>query len=188
MAERFQYDQPGTLSRPGPIGRVARLALGLLSAYAVVLILAGAPAFHSGRALRVSSVWFMILLAFYFFPDIVNIGFGKAWKRGHLYLGLVVLAGLSALVSWAEYGSPLGPPLGILVGGWLVYAFGHMGIAFFLATLLGTPGCEMRSIPQLWSLVTGRGSKEYYCPGMLTPIDRWEGALRAKRRGKVKLE
>ena len=120
MAERFQYDEPGTLSRPGPIGRVARLALGLLSAYAVVVILAGAPAFYAGSALRVPAVWFMTLLAFYFFPDIVNIGFGKAWKRRHLYVGFVVLAGVAALVGWVAYGSSLGPPLGILVAGWLV--------------------------------------------------------------------
>ncbi len=182
MAERFRYDEPGTLSRPGPIGRVTRFILGAFCVYVVLAILTNASAFFTGRALHVTSVWFMILMGLYVFPDVVNIGFSKAWKRFHLLTGLVALAGVAALISWATYGSVFGPPLGIVVSIWLLYTFGHLGISFLLATLLATPGCEMRSIPQLWALVSGKTAKEHYCPGVLTPIDRWEAKLRRSVR------
>ena len=55
-----------------------------------------------------------------------------------------------------------------------MYAFGHLSLSFLLSTAIATPGCEMRAIPHLWTLVTGRATKEHYCPGALDSIDRWE--------------
>ena len=44
-----------------------------------------------------------------------------------------------------------------------------------LAALLATPGCEMRSIHHIYSVLTGRPTAEHHCPvGPLTAIDRWE--------------
>ena len=46
---------------------------------------------------------------------------------------------------------------------------------FLLAALLATPGCEMRSIHHIYSVLTGRPTAEHHCPvGPLTAIDRWE--------------
>lgn len=183
MSERFRYDEPGTLPRPGPMGRVTRFIFGTVCVWVVLTILTNASAFFTGSSLYDVGVWLMSLWGLYVFPDVVNIGFSKAWKRFHLLTGLIVLAGVAALASWATFGSVVGPPLGIFVALWLLYTFGHLGIAFLLAALLATPGCEMRSIPQLWGLVTGKSAKEHYCPGVLTPIDRWEAKLRASRQG-----
>jgi len=45
--------------------------------------------------------------------------------------------------------------------------------------VLATPGCEMRAIPHLLSLVTGQEAKEHYCPvGPLHRIDKWEASLK----------
>lgn len=183
MAKRIRYAEPGTLSRPGPIGRAIRFILGAFCVYLVVAILTQASPFFTGRALHAASVWVLIFIGLYLFPDVVNLGFGKAWKRFHLLLGLVALAGVTALVGWAMNGSTVGPPLGTLVSIWLLYVFGHLGISFLLAAFQATPGCEMRSIPQLWAVISGKPAQEHYCPGVLTPIDRWEAKRGARRRG-----
>ena len=115
--------------------------------------------FFTGKALYSARSWFAILMGLYVFPDVVNIGFSKAWKRSYVLTGLVAAAGVAAMVSWATYGDVIGPPSGILVGIWLLYTFGHLGIAFLLATLLATPSCEMRSVAQLWAMVSGKTTK-----------------------------
>ena len=48
-----------------------------------------------------------------------------------------------------------------------------LGISVVLSALIATPACEMRSIPHLRTLTTGRATKEH-CPGALDRIDRWE--------------
>ncbi|MBU2676993.1 MAG: hypothetical protein KJP16_07900, partial [Gammaproteobacteria bacterium] len=58
---------------------------------------------------------------------------------------------------------------------WEVYAFGHLGLAFLVSGLIGTPGCEMRAFHDLYSRVSGMPTKEHFCPiGPLHPIDQWE--------------
>jgi hypothetical protein len=39
---------------------------------------------------------------------------------------------------------------------------------------LGTPGCEMRAIPDLLGRLTGHTAQEHHCPGFITPLDNWE--------------
>ena len=58
---------------------------------------------------------------------------------------------------------------------WLLYVFSHLGLAFVLSGIIGTPGCEMRAYHDLYSRLTGVPTKEHYCPvGPLSPIDHWE--------------
>jgi hypothetical protein len=178
--ERFRYAEPGTLTPPGPIGRVVRFILAAFCLDVALMIATQPSAFVTGHALRAPSLWVAILIGLWVFPDVVSLGFGKPWKRSRLLMGVAALAGVASLVGWAAYGSAVGPPLGVVAGIWLIYTFGHLGISFLLATFLATPGCEMRSIPQLWALVSGAKAKEHYCPGVLTPVDRWEAKLRAK--------
>ncbi len=68
-----------------------------------------------------------------------------------------------------------GPFFAYVLWGWLFYIFTHLGAAFLIAAIIGTPGCEMRAFHDLWSRLTGISTKEHVCPvGPLTPIDRWE--------------
>ena len=59
---------------------------------------------------------------------------------------------------------------------WLtvLYVFGHLGLSFLLSAVIATPGCEMRAIPHLWTLLTGRATREHHCPGFLDSLDAWE--------------
>ena len=57
---------------------------------------------------------------------------------------------------------------------WVVYTFGHLSLSFLLSAPIATPGCEMRAIPHLWTVLMGRATEEHYCLGALDAIDRWE--------------
>ena len=58
---------------------------------------------------------------------------------------------------------------------WLSYVYGHLGLSLLIASVIGTPGCEMRAIPHLSTIVTGRETAEHYCPGFFNGLDKWEG-------------
>ena len=72
-------------------------------------------------------------------------------------------------------------PLGWFMVVWLFYLYGHLGISMLIAGFIGTPGCEMRAIPHLWTLLTSRDTKEHYCPGFLNGLDAWESKAKVKQ-------
>ena len=86
---------------------------------------------------------------------------------------LLACAG-AILVDLVLYGQVWGPPLGVVVYAVTVYTFAHLGLSFILATVLATPGCEMRAIPDLLGRLTGRTAQEHHCPGFIQPLDDWE--------------
>lgn len=174
----YAYSAPGTVQPPGPIGRVARLLLGVACAVPVYSILTQPEGFLAGRALTTWTLWATSVLGWMVFPDVVNLGFTRRWKRSSLRIGLLAGGAVAALAGWMIEGSVVSWPLGTFSTVWLFYTFGHLGLSFLLAFILGTPGCEMRSIPQLLARLTGRTSLEHYCPGFLTPLDRWEARHR----------
>jgi hypothetical protein len=63
-----------------------------------------------------------------------------------------------------------------------IYAHGHIGISNLLAGFIGLRGCEMRVIPYLIDWVAGSNTELALCPGIWTPIDRWETGLRKENR------
>ena len=117
--------------------------------------------------------WIAVLLTLWVFPPVVNIGFTRSWgtKPRMVIAGLAAVAIVSGL---ALYGNWWAPPLEVLLLVWMIYTFGHLGLCFLIASAISTPGCEMRAIPHLWTRLTGRATKEHFCPGFLDAIDRWE--------------
>ena len=80
--------------------------------------------------------------------------------------------GVVAFVIHGELNSPI---LGVPLFAWLTYFYGHLGLSFVVASVLATPGCEMRAIPELVGHMTGHGSAEHHCPSsLITKIDEWE--------------
>ena len=85
----------------------------------------------------------------------------------------ITLAGIGHLLT----GSMETEFLARAIWGWELYLFFHLGAAFIIAALIGTPGCEMRALHDLYSRVSGIPTKEHYCPvGPLHPIDQWESS------------
>ncbi|RMH12407.1 MAG: hypothetical protein D6701_13555 [Gemmatimonadetes bacterium] len=183
-AGRYRYAPEGALPRPRWIGRGVRLLLGLWCLSLAAQIVTGADGIVWEGALAHSRAWwFVIAIALYVFPDVLNIGWGIRIPRRRLLGVLAAVGAAAAGAGWLVAGSPVAWPLGGLVWAWTLYTFGHLGAAFVVATLLATPGCEMRSLPELWARLRGRPTREHYCPGFISAIDRLEARLLGGPRG-----
>lgn len=166
--------EPGTLSRPGPLGRLLRLGLGGLCLYALWDVLSHANVLVSRPYSSLGGLVVIIAVAVCTFNYVVNIGFSKSWGQRPLIVSLGIIA-LSAAVAFVATGGLDSPIVGVPLMFSLAYLYGHLGFAFVLAALLATPGCEMRSIPEALGRVRGRRTDEHACPAtFITKLDEWE--------------
>lgn len=167
------FEEEGTLDKPKIVGRLVRFAIGGWLIFLVTPIFLNIGALlENGLPLNVGNyigaAIFLLVL-----PYVVNIG----WRLNSRRLPQIIVIGLSLLLGAFDYlstGVIYGPTLKVFTLLWILYTATHLGVSFVLAALLATPGCEMRAIPQLWSILTGKGSDEHYCPGFLNGLDRWE--------------
>lgn len=165
---------PGSLSKPGPIGRLLRLLLGVLCLYALWGLMNIGPDFVENPIGLLPNLGLMILFALCLFNYVINIGFSRDWHRYPLIASLIFLAAV-ATVGYLFTGDAGTDILGVSVLLWLGYFYTHLGVSFLLAAFLATPGCEMRAIPELFGKITHREAKEHHCPvGILSGIDQWE--------------
>lgn len=168
-----RFEKRGTLPKPGPIGRIVRLFWGILLGYAVYDLLIHRDGFVR-ESMPYWTVWIYIPLLLMVFPYVVNIGFGVNWRAWPRWIVIVILAGgmvASRLITGYSWWSPA---VGWFTYLWFLYLCTHLGSSFLVSALIATPGCEMRALPHLWMLVTGRETSEHYCPGMMDTVDGWE--------------
>ena len=178
MTEAARFQKPGSLERPGPVGRLTRLVFGVGCLYFVFSLLENGSERMISRVPDALSLWVMMFLGFYLFSYIINIGFTRSWGRRPRLL-VIVAAAAMAVLSLFSNGKLWGPPLGWFVFLWLLYVYGHLGISFIISSVIGTPGCEMRAIPHLWTVISGHETPEHHCPaGPLSGIDAWEAGRR----------
>ena len=165
-----------TLVKPGLIGRIGRFVLGALSLSFVASVLPFYSHFINVNPLNNSSPYFIgVLIAFLVLNDVINIGFNVSWGRlpQAVFLALVLLAiGLDMLL----YGKISGPPLGAVLFVLSIFTHLYLGASHILAALIATPGCEMRSIPQLVAKLRGSTTEVHVCPGHWDGVDKWETA------------
>ena len=178
----LKLDDPGSLLRPGPIGRLVRLAFGVLCLwYAFGLVEVSDSLIMSDGHIR-SLVWNGILPGLFLVSYIINIGFSRGWKKwpAIVSVGVIVVVGGIGYLTKGAVETTL---LARTIWAWELYLFSHLGTAFVIAAVIGTPGCEMRAFHDLYSRLTGIPTKEHHCPvGPLTPIDRWEASRSSSDR------
>lgn len=170
----LKLDEPGTLLRPGPVGRLVRLVFGGLCLYYVYgLATVSGSVVNSDGSIR-PLLWNGIIPGVLLVSYVVNIGFSRAWKKWPAIVSVMAL-GFFAIAGYLMSGTIETPLLARVIWSWELYVFGHLGTAFLIAAIIGTPGCEMRAFHDLYSRFTGVPTKEHYCPvGPLHPIDQWE--------------
>ena len=128
--------------------------------------------------------WAVTALGIYLLPWAVNLGFdrplqiGRQWWFGGLALAAMIAAGWS----YAEFDSAWAPVLSTYLIIAAMYAHGHIGISNLIAATIGMRGCEMRVIPYFVGRISGKDTELALCPGLWTPIDRWEAALHRNHR------
>lgn len=178
----LKLDEPGTLPRPGPIGRLARLVLGALSIWFIIELLGIRTDLLDNDGDVRAFVWNGFLPSIFLISYVINIGFSRAWKKWPAIVSALVLVAIAG-ISYFAGGQLESAALAWALWVWELYIFGHLGVSFLISGLLATPGCEMRAFHDLYARITGKPTKEHYCPiGPLHPIDQWEAKLRKNRR------
>lgn len=174
QSDSLELVEPGSLARPGPIGRSTRLLLGIACLYALYQLILHRDAIIATPVTAMPNIWPMIIPALLIFNYVVNIGFARNWRRRPAYLSIAAGVALAG-TSWLAHGSPDHPVLGVALWLWLVYFYAHLGVSFLVAAILATPGCEMRALADLGGRATGRVATEHHCPvAFITRIDAWE--------------
>lgn len=173
----LRLEQPGSLTKPGPIGRLVRLGLGLAALYYVYNLWGvRSDPIESDGAIR-PLLWNGILPGLFLVSYVINIGYSRAWKKWPAVVSAGLLLG-AAGIGYVRAGALETPLLANVLVWWEFYVFAHLGLCFLVSAALATPGCEMRAFHHLFSTLTGRPTKEHHCPvGPLGPIDRWESQI-----------
>ncbi len=162
-------------------GRVGKLVLGLFQlwySYQIVIYFAALADLSPARQ---PGVWIFVAVGWLLLSWDINLGLHRVLKLGQRPLWLALgMAALLAAWDWFQTRSVWGPAVAgfSLAVGVLVHT--HMGLSHVLAAIAGFAGCEMRVIPSFLTKLR-RGNEEaqlHLCPGMWTPIDRWEAKLR----------
>ena len=133
------FEKPGSLPKPGPIGRMIRIVSGCVLLYFFIVTLTNFGNYVSLTVPKHPLMCLGVALSFYFLAYVVNVGFTITWGRW-LQLILVAAAMATVVFDLLIYRSFWGPPLGLLVFALLAYVTGHLGLSFILAGILATPG------------------------------------------------
>ena len=174
QSDPLELVDAGPLVRPGPVGGVVRLMLGAACLYAFFDIVRYAGATVDQPFSNLDNMALLFIAPLCVFNYVVNIGFSKSWSYRPI-VGSLIVVSLSALVARLISGSFDHPIFGVPLVLWLGYFYAHLGISFVLSALTGTPGCEMRSIPEVFGRMTGQTSEEHHCPAaFITKVDAWE--------------
>jgi len=160
----------------GVIGRALRAVAG---SYQLYFVWSAAKYFS---ALRYQSFddqpvfWAFAAFGIYLLPWAINLGFHRVFHISrYRSFGLIAFGALLAAVSgFLIYASVWQPVLSTSLIVAAMYAHGHIGISNLLAAIVGIKGCEMRVIPYLINRISGKETEFALCPGLWTPIDRWE--------------
>lgn len=170
----LNLQEAGALPRPGPIGRVVRLGFGLIClGYVYELVLAFDALLDDNGSVQ-PIIWNGVLIGLVLVSYIINIGFSRSWRKWPAFVSAAILVTIAA-GGYLATGSVETTALARSIWVWELYLFTHLGLAFVIAGIIGTPGCEMRSLHDLYTRITGRPTREHVCPiGPLGPIDQWE--------------
>lgn len=174
QSDPLELVREGSLPRPGPVGRLVRLLVGVACFYALYELTIYRDSIIQAPVSSLPNVSVMVIATVLIINYVVNIGFGRSWGRWPSYV-MVGSTLLVAGIAWLGFGTPNHGLAGTVLWFWMVYFFAHLGSSFVLAAVIATPGCEMRSIPEVIGKMSGRHAAEHHCPAaFITKIDEWE--------------
>lgn len=138
---KTEFEKEGSYPRPGLIGRMIRMAAGVMILYLTI----PGVVFHYDDVIRFG--WNIAILGWipgflisvHLLPVVIDRGFGVCWgRRSQAVFGLLFLAFLA--IDLLVYGNLWAPPLGVLVVLTTALVLGFLGLSFLVAGLFATPG------------------------------------------------
>ena len=168
-----------SLAPAGIIGRVGKLSMGVAQLLGVYVLVRNYELVVSPVAPRDVGFWIFVGLAFALLSWTINLGFQRAWRSRPFLIatGLALVTGLFGLTI---QGAIWNPSFALVVYVVTVYVHGHMGFCHVLASIIATPGCEMRAIDHVRAMLTGKVAELRICPGIWTRLDEWEARVRGR--------
>lgn len=175
--------------RTGPVGRVARLAWAIVFVLTLASIVDArwSARFRDPHVLGEPSAWILHVLMLVVFVVLVgaiarSIGSRNAGRVQVIaVIAIAAIAVVAGAVGQLTRGSVWGFPLADAVWTFDVAMAAQELVAFVLAIVLGTPGCEMG----VWAEILARArigsaveTSPLACVVGLVQIDRWEAARR----------
>ncbi len=166
-----------------PAGKIGRLLRVVVGGFQLYFVWAAVYYFSVLRSIAFENqpfFWAITALGIYFLPWAINLGYRKVFRIGRQWWFAALALGALAAAGWnyLDYQSVWQPVLSSYLMVAAVYAHGHIGISNLLAGFIGLRGCEMRVIPYLLERLASSNTELVLCPGVWTPIDRWEAGLR----------
>ena len=132
------FVEAGSTPRPLPIGRVARFAFAIGAGFLVIWNILQYTE-RAGSDFAVSGYWIGVFFAWWYFSDLVVVGFGRGWGRWPQVAVLPVVLAL-VVTDLVAYGQIWDLPLAWGVFLFTEFVYGFFAISFFLAATLAVPG------------------------------------------------
>ncbi len=132
------FVEAGSAPRPLPIGRVTRFAFAIGAGFYFIWNILQYTE-RAGSDFPVNGYWIGVVFAWWYFSDLVVVGFGRRWGRRPKVAVLPVVLAL-VVTDLVAYGQIWDLPLawGVFLSTEIV--FGFFAISFFLAATFAVPG------------------------------------------------
>jgi hypothetical protein len=149
--------RPGP-ARPGPVGLLIRVVLGMAAIYGLVDLVTSWDVFRDQNLIE-SDFWFITLFTLCLLPDVFNIGLRRRWGLWPL---VVFLAGAAAigLVGYLAASEFWTTALAAWVYAGDLLVFAALSVLFPVAMATRTPGCELNAVPRLVARLRGAADAE----------------------------
>ncbi len=90
------FEKPGSLPKPGPIGRMVRIISGCALLYFFIVTLTNFGNYVSLTVPKHPLMWLGVALSFYFLAYVINVGFTITWGRRLQFI--LVAAAMATIV------------------------------------------------------------------------------------------
>jgi hypothetical protein len=149
--------RPGP-ARPGPVGLLIRVVLGMAAIYGLVDLVTSWNVFRDQDLIE-SDFWFITLFTLCLLPDVFNIGLRRRWGLWPL---VIFLAGAATIgsASYLAAGEIWTTALAAWVYAGDLLVFAALSVSFPVAIVTRTPGCELNAVPRLVARLRGTADAE----------------------------
>lgn len=142
QATNPEFQSPGTLERPRPIGRAVRIVASIYFLAPFAWILTEYRTFVSSDIPSLPLLVLMLVncvIALFLLPSMINVLITVSWGRWASVV-VVLLAVAAVVFDLVRYGTFWGPPLGLFIFLLAALVFAHFGLSFILGGILALPG------------------------------------------------